>query len=165
MKEKLTFIMSGADVKRYHTVPTIQIETVGHHSHGVACLAAMLDPNASRELLMAALMHDLSEHQTGDIPAPAKREYGIGDQVNNLELRLMKEAGLPFPGLSKEDSRTLKLADIAQGALFCANEISMGNTRMNVVFDRYISYAEQLVLVGREKEIFKTIKELKNEQR
>jgi 5'-deoxynucleotidase YfbR-like HD superfamily hydrolase len=106
------------------------------------------------DLLKAALYHDLSEAVTGDIPSPAKREYGIGEQVEELEKRLMSEAGLRFPYLSKQDSRVLKLADIAQGALFCAREVELGNRKMSLIYARYISYAEDMILVGRERELF-----------
>jgi 5'-deoxynucleotidase YfbR-like HD superfamily hydrolase len=126
-------------------------------------LALMLDPNATRPLLLAALFHDLAEHQTGDIPSPAKREYGIGDQVDKLERRLMLEAGIVFPELSPEDARTLKLADIAHGALFCLREMSLGNRRMRAVYDRYMSYAHQLVLSGNAKQLFNLIEELSHE--
>lgn len=159
MKHTLDFILAGSEVKRYHTVTTLVSETVGHHSHGVAMLCLLFDPMASRQLLMAALFHDLAEHQTGDIPSPAKREFGIGGKVDELEQRLMIAAGIVTPHLSPEDKRTLKLADVAQGALFCSREISLGNKRMRRVFDRYISYAEELILVGREREIFNMIKE------
>lgn len=163
MRQTLEFILAGAEVVRYHTVTTLQRETVGHHSHGVACLALMIDPHASRPLLLAALFHDLAEHQTGDIPSPAKREYGIGDQVDKLERRLMLEAGVVFPELSPEDARTLKLADIAHGALFCLREMSLGNRRMRAVYDRYMSYAHQLVLSGNAKQLFNLIEELSHE--
>lgn len=159
MKHTLDFILAGSEVKRYHTVTTLVSETVGHHSHGVAMLCLLFDPMASRQVLMAALFHDLAEHQTGDIPSPAKREFGIGGKVDELEQRLMNAAGIIMPLLSADDKRTLKLADVAQGALFCAREISLGNKRMRRVFDRYISYAEELILVGREREIFNMIKE------
>lgn len=160
MRQTLEFIIAGTEVKRYHTVTTLINETVGHHSHGVAMLTLMIDPAASRELLLAALMHDLAEHQVGDIPSPAKREYGIGEQVSELEDRLMRAAGLVIPELSAADARTLKLADIAQGALFCAREVSLGNYRMRTVFNRYMSYAEGMMLVGRERELFKIIEDI-----
>lgn len=160
MRSTLQFLTAGTEVVRYHTVLTLQRETVGHHSHGVACLALLIQPDASRELLIAALYHDLAEHQTGDIPSPAKREYGIGDQVAALEHRLMKAAGLSFPYLDPDEERILKLADIAHGALFCVREMSLGNRRMRSVYDRYMSYAHQMLLVGREKELFILIEEL-----
>ena len=163
MKKTLQFIAAGAEVLRYHTVTTLIRETVGHHSHGVACLVLILKPDAARHLLTAALLHDLSEHQTGDIPSPAKREYGIGDQVDKLERRLMLEAGIEFPVLLPEEQRILKLADIAHGAMYCAREISLGNSRMRIVYDRYLSYAKPLLQTGRERELFAVIEEIANE--
>jgi 5'-deoxynucleotidase YfbR-like HD superfamily hydrolase len=163
VKKALDFVLNGAEVVRYHTVHTLQRETVGHHSHGVACLVLMLDEHASRELLMAALMHDLAEQHTGDIPSPAKREYGIGEQVDRLERRLMEEAGLRYPRLAAEDARTLKLADIAHGALFCVREMSLGNRRLRTVYDRYLSYAQQMLLKGVEWDLFHLIGEMRRE--
>lgn len=160
MKDTLNFIIAGSEVTRYHTVTTLVKETVGHHSHGVAMLALLLNPLASRQVLMAALFHDLAEHQTGDIPSPAKRQFGIGDKVDELEHRLMRAAGIVMPELSPGDARTVKLADLAQGALFCVREISLGNSRMRAVLDRYLAYAQEMILVGRERELFNIIKEI-----
>ena len=163
MRTTLEFVLAGAEVVRYHTVTTLQRETVGHHSHGVACLVLLLEPEASSRLLRAALLHDLAEQYTGDIPSPAKREYGIGEQVDELEYRLMREAGLPYPELTSYEARTLKLADIAHGALFCLREMSLGNRRMRAVYSRYISYANQMVLLGAEKQLFNLIEEMSHE--
>lgn len=160
MKDTLNFIIAGSEVTRYHTVTTLVKETVGHHSHGVAMLALLLNPRASRQVLMAALFHDLAEHQTGDIPSPAKRQFGIGDKVDELEHRLMRAAGIVMPELTPDDARTVKLADLAQGALFCVREISLGNSRMRAVLDRYLAYAQEMILVGRERELFNIIKEI-----
>lgn len=159
LNDTLKFIQAGADVKRFHTKLTLQSETVGHHSHGVAMLCLLLDPFSRKEVLAAALVHDLSEHITGDIPSPAKREYGIGDQVNRLEESLLRSVGLSMPILSDGEIRTLKLADIFQGMLFCARELSLGNSRMREVFDNYVSYAEAMRPVEQELELFNIIKE------
>jgi 5'-deoxynucleotidase YfbR-like HD superfamily hydrolase len=159
MKERLDFFAAGADVLRYHTVRTLQQETVGHHSHQVALLCTLIDPNASRALLMAALLHDLAEQVTGDIPSPAKRQFGINDQVSAMEAKILRSVGIDFPLLTMEETRTLKLADLAQGAMFCARELTLGNSRMRSVFDRYCSYAHDLVLIGRERELFELIKQ------
>jgi 5'-deoxynucleotidase YfbR-like HD superfamily hydrolase len=114
-------------------------------------------------LILAALLHDLAEHQTGDIPSPAKHKYGIGEQVSQLEEVLLKDAGLEMPSLHPEDARILKLADVAQGALFCMKEMSLGNSSIRGVFNRYIAYAEEMMLYGREKELFRLIKEMADE--
>ena len=164
MKDRLKFIVAGSEVERYHTVRTLTTETVGHHSHGVAMICVMLRGcQASKDLLLAALAHDLAEHQLGDIPSPAKREYGIGEQVNALEEKLLKSVGLDVE-LNRDDARTLKLADIAQGAIFCAREMQLGNRGMKVVYDRYKSYAEAFVLLGRERELFNLIDNMTWEQ-
>lgn len=160
MKTQLEFFQSGSEVTRYHTVTTLQRETVGHHSHGVAMMCLILDPTCRKVVLQAALLHDLAEHVLGDIPSPAKREYGIGEQVNALEDRLLTSAGLAMPELTSCELRLLKLADIAQGALFCTREISLGNVKMRTIFDRYISYAENMILVGSEHELFNILKGL-----
>jgi len=159
MKDTIQFIAAGAEVTRYHTVFTFNNETVGHHSHGVAMMVLMMKPDASASLLKAALYHDLAEQVVGDIPSPAKRQFGLGERLDKLELAVIAEAGIENPKLTDEEARMLKLADIAQGALFCARELSLGNKRMRRIFDRYLSYAEELALVGREREIFNMIKE------
>lgn len=160
MKDSIEFIVGGGEVKRYHTMFTIQQETVGHHSHAVACLVILLDPEARRELIMAALYHDLAEQHTGDIPSPAKREYGIGDQVADLEKRLINAAGLFWPNLSESEKRVLKLADLAHGALSCVREMSLGNRRMEAVFHRFLGYANIMNLNGREQDLFEAIREI-----
>jgi len=164
VKDRINFIISGSEVTRYHTVRTLTEETVGHHSHMVAMLCILLTEEGfpSSELLMGALVHDLAEHQTGDIPSPAKREYGIGEQVSELEERLLRSACLDVE-LSKKEARTLKMADLAQGALFCVRELQLGNRLASVVYDRYMSYAESLVLSGRELELFNTIRKFREE--
>ena len=160
MKTKLEFITHGAEVQRYHTVTTLRRETVGHHSHGVAMLCVLLCPSASAELLKAALMHDLAEQITGDIPSPAKREYYHGDNFDELERRLIGESGLKFPLLTDYEKRILKLADISHGALFCVRELELGNRRMGTVLQRYQQYAESMQLSLHELELFNTIAEM-----
>jgi 5'-deoxynucleotidase YfbR-like HD superfamily hydrolase len=164
MKDTIQFIATGAEVTRYHTVLTFNNETVGHHSHGVAMMVLMMKPDASASLLKAALYHDLAEQVVGDIPSPAKRRFGLGERLDRLELAVIEEAGIENPILSDEEARVLKLADIAQGALFCAREIQLGNTRLLPVFTRYIIYASEKNLEGREAHLFNAIREIANER-
>lgn len=161
MKNILEFITHGAEVKRYHTVNTLVTETVGHHSHGVALVCLVLDPFSSRSLITAALIHDLAEQQVGDIPSPAKRTLGFADKLDELEDRIVQQGMGWLPMLTPDEKRTLKLADIAQGALKCVREVQMGNGCMRVVLERYLSYAESMQLAeGNERKLFDTIKEM-----
>lgn len=158
MKKPLLFAQAGAEVMRYHTLTTLVKETVGHHSHMVAMICYILDSQCSRDLLLAALTHDLAEQVTGDTPSTAKRLYGVTDQVSALEDAVMTTAGLQFPHLTDYEKRILKLADVAQGALYCVREMQLGNRRMRVPFDNYISYADSMNLVGVEEELFEIIR-------
>ncbi len=148
--KQINFLRVGADVKRFHTLFTIQQETVGHHSHGVALICLLLEPRASVQLLTAALLHDLSEQATGDIPSPAKRLCGVAQQVTTLENQVMAEAGFVMPHLYIHEERVLKLADIAHGALFCKREMRLGNSEMSHVFANYMNYAKEIGLESAE---------------
>ena len=163
MKDTIQFIAAGAEVTRYHTVFTFNNETVGHHSHGVAMMVLMMKPDASASLLKAALYHDLAEQVVGDIPSPAKRQFGLGERLDKLELAVIAEAGIENPKLTDEEARVLKLADIAQGALFCAREMQLGNVRLAPVYSRYLSYAFTLGLEGRAEKVFNAITEIAHE--
>lgn len=160
MKHTLEFIMNGAAVVRYHTCDLIKSETVGHHSHGVAMLCLIIDPIASRQLLASALIHDLAEQRTGDIPSPLKRELDINKAVAKIENNILTEAGIVVPVLNLYEQSVLKLADIAHGALKCAREINLGNQSMRVVFDTYISYSEELMVNHRCRDLIDAIKEM-----
>ena len=163
IKNQIQFYLSGSEVSRYHTVRTIQGETVGHHSHGVAVFCYLLsEQKPSAGLLMSANFHDLAEHVTGDLPSPSKKAYGIGEQVNELENKLLTEVGFELK-LSERERRILKLADIYQGLCFSLSEVRLGNSRMQLIADRYSSYAEDMNIVGREREVYNAIWELHND--
>lgn len=163
MKSKLEFLIKGSEVSRYHTIRTIQQETVGHHSHGVATLCLILEPYASTELIEAALFHDLAEHQLGDLPSTIKKKYGIGEQVNKLEAELLNSVDWEIP-LTERETRLLKLADIFQGMIFCSREIQMGNRGMWEIFHRYATYARDMGLVDKELELFSHIWSMTDER-
>lgn len=160
MRKRIEFFLDGAETERYHTIRTLQRETVGHHSHGVAMFVVLL--GGGEAVLRAALFHDLAEYVLGDIPSPAKKCYGIGEQVNALEEQLLR--GVRFDiELGEQNKRMLKFADIFQGMSFCTREVQMGNTKMVSVFYRYKTYAEELIPHGVEREVFDTLMEIWNE--
>lgn len=141
----IDFIMAGGAVKRYHTLTTLHTQNVAEHSFGVAWLVWWLsDSRPSTELLMAALGHDLAEHITGDLPAPAKRSLGISAQFTAYEDEIMGKAGFPAYWLTVDEKRVLKMADTADLMLFCLREMSLGNRQMRKVFMRGMSYAVEL---------------------
>lgn len=142
MRDQVIFMLRGGEVSRYHTIRTLQEDTVGYHSFGVAWFCHFLDPEARKELILAALAHDLAEQHVGDIPAPTKLEFGISESMGAVEDKLLDKAGFLF-NLDSQEARVLKLADCFQGMLYCARERSLGNKGVTVVYDRYRSYVLQ----------------------
>jgi 5'-deoxynucleotidase YfbR-like HD superfamily hydrolase len=125
MKERVKFIVDGSEVKRFHTIRTVGIETVGHHSFLVAMLCRMLSTNCTNTLLLAALTHDLAESVIGDVPAPIKAKTALG----KTEEEILADTGLEYVTLlTTEERRILTLADRLAGLIFCRQEIGVGNT-------------------------------------
>lgn len=148
---KLDFLLAGAHVKRYHTVDTITTDTVGRHSHGVAMMVyRLMEGEPSVGLLMAALVHDLGEQAIGDIPSPTKRALGAAmSAIDAMEDEALREQSLDFL-LSDQERAVLKVADCADGMLFCIRERRLGNKNVCVVFDRFKSYILKLGCVNTE---------------
>jgi 5'-deoxynucleotidase YfbR-like HD superfamily hydrolase len=138
---QLDAIVGGGYTRRFHTVNTIQNNSVGHHSFGVALLCFLLaDGNPSKQLLMAALTHDLGEQFTGDMPAPAKRAMGIRESFGIIEEQALSTLGLSFP-LDQRDTYILKLADVLDGMMFCTTELRLGNVGIRAAYNNFRGYA------------------------
>lgn len=144
LKEQLLFIRRGGETQRFHSVLTIQADTVGHHSFGVAWWLWLMTGGAARtELIMAGLAHDLSEHQIGDIPAPVKRALGDARaQIHKMESQLLQAVGLAFE-LTETEQRQLKLADALDGMMFCIRERTLGNLEIVSIYEKFYSYAKE----------------------
>lgn len=150
--QQVRTLFDGSAVKRFHTIPTVTENTVGQHSHGVAMFAWLLEPNCSKNLLLAALMHDLAEQYTGDVPSPAKRALGIRDEFGIIEHRLLATVFFNVEGvLLKKEATVLKLADCADGMLFCARERMYGN-RSKMIKSAYKNYCSYVNAITQELE-------------
>lgn len=139
MRDKILFMLRGGEVQRFHTLRTIQEDSVGYHSFGVAWLCHLLEPAARKELILAALAHDLAEQEVGDTPAPTKLALGISESMGKLEDSILRREGFGVD-LSHGEKLVLKLADCFQGMLFCIRERSLGNRGVELVFVRYRGY-------------------------
>lgn len=116
----------AAAVKRWHTQRTIREQTLATHSYGLVMLVVQLDPMCRKELMLAALKHDLPEFITGDMPAHTKR--------NNPALAIMMEemekGCAPLYedfNLTVGEERLLKFCDLMELVLFCHEEFCLGN--------------------------------------
>lgn len=151
----LEFMWAGGNTRRFHTVPTILTDTVGHHSYNVACIIMYLRPQASTALLRAALKHDVAEHVLGDMPAPAKRKLpgyvngptaeSFREVFGKLEDKESSDAGVPVELLTSEEEWLLKFADAFDGLRFCYQEFYMGNKIIVPALENFRAYTEEVL--------------------
>jgi 5'-deoxynucleotidase YfbR-like HD superfamily hydrolase len=136
------FIYNGGASKRYHTVQTHNTQDIASHSFGVAWWCELItDKRASKQLIMAALTHDLAEHIVGDVPSPAKRAMGCRDAFNAYEDTILTDNKVVhYMNLPELEKAVLKAADCFDGLMFCLNERRMGNKHVEIVYGRYYSY-------------------------
>ena len=132
---------AGNNVKRYHTVNMLVQETVGHHSANVAILCVILSKNRpSVNLLMAALLHDMAEQFTGDVPATAKwSSEALSKALTKLELEVW-DCLMPRPGLTEMERRILKQADMLDLCFKTLEEYQLGNKGALLILRRGLSY-------------------------
>ena len=140
--DQLNFILRGGKTKRFHTADTLMPQTVAEHTFGVAMFCQLIDPGCRKEVILAALTHDLAEHQIGDVSSPTKRAYpelkAFMDRAENDWLNMF---GLNYPEkLTEEEKRTLKYADIMDGMAFCIRERGFGNRSIQEVWDNFSGY-------------------------
>ena len=146
LKERLLFAYNGGKTKRFHTSDTFTEQTVSDHSFGVAILVTMIHPRAHRELIMAALCHDLAEHQVGDVSAVVKRQSTeLKTTLDFMEDKLLRDHSFNYDDLiTKEERFILKLADNMDGMMYCVRERRFGG-RCHYIFDNYLNYTVELM--------------------
>lgn len=138
-------VMRLSSIKRWAVIEMSRDQSVAEHSYNVAMISmALIDKITSQypgawtrprqEILHWALVHDLPELVTGDLPTPIKAH--IGSAVNELEEKL-------FPKYSKMKESMERNVDlrIAQGIVKAADWIDA------------IQYAEKYCVDSRRNEI------------
>lgn len=161
----IDFMWNGGETRRYHGFRMLMEDTVGHHSFNVACIIMKVRPNASVQLLRAALKHDIAEHKVGDMPAPSKRaapDYPAGsaapetvtfrDWFGMYESATAMEHGVQIDeDLTDEERWVLKFADSLDGMRFCINEMLLGNRtpRLLLCYETFAGYVASLLWPGR----------------
>ena len=126
------FILDSMWTRRFHTVPTINTETVAAH-HGLVCaLIAVIWPDAPSNVYRYAALHDAAEFATGDIPSPVKRamaEAGVdvNEALKQLEVTAFRSCGVGEPHLVEIERKVFKLFDNLAGLISCYHEMRMGN--------------------------------------
>lgn len=141
-------IRDAFSVRRFHTVhPLLIPETVGHHTANViATLFFLYDGKPPIDVIWAALMHDVAEVVTGDVPAPAKWAFPMLDKaLNEAESIVRTDHGLAQKGLTEEDTYLIKFADMFDLCMHALDELSAGNATFDIILGRGLYYLRKLV--------------------
>jgi 5'-deoxynucleotidase YfbR-like HD superfamily hydrolase len=142
--ERLKILRAGGGVIRYHTWPTLRQQRVSEHTFGVMQILAEITPPAqlSRNLLLAAMNHDVSELLTGDIPSPAKTFYpDLRAAANAATTDFEESLGIRL-SLTKKEAALLKWADMYECLIWSLEEMQMGNRRVQVIVRNAIDYLD-----------------------
>lgn len=106
---KINDILRASGVTRWHIVRTVRPQSLAEHTFDVVMIAraiAKIGGYDDGEIIKAALLHDLDEIVTGDIPTPTKsRARDNGWNLNELY------KGITGRELSSDESLIIKLAD------------------------------------------------------
>lgn len=145
---KRRFIYAGGRSTRFHTEDMLIRQDIASHSFGVAWMCELLTSNKARKvLIMSALSHDLAEHRVGDIPSPSKRRLNLSEQFEEYEMEELSNVGLSYyhDELTDGEKIVLKMADILDGMSHCVRERRLGNKNVEIIYQRFLHYAVQLI--------------------
>jgi 5'-deoxynucleotidase YfbR-like HD superfamily hydrolase len=106
---KINDILRASGVTRWHIVRMVRPQSLAEHTFDVVMVARAIAKIAGMddaEITKAALLHDLDEIVTGDIPTPTKvRARNNGWELNDLYKSITKRE------LSPDESLVVRLAD------------------------------------------------------
>lgn len=109
--------------QRFHTHPELSRygQSNASHQHGCTLLLLMLWPQASRELILATLTHDLGEFWVGDLAHHFKKaEPSLAARHAKIETtqRLAALPAIQRLDLSEKEYEKLKLVDQLEAYMF-----------------------------------------------
>lgn len=135
--------MAGC-VARWHARPKLRPQSIGEHSWQALRILLAIWPQAPRELMVHAVVHDIGEIVAGDPPFPVKRDNpdlkSISDRIERgAHLAMVLPWGLPAPAELHPIWRAVfKLAESIEMWEDNMQESLLGNefARVNIEADR-----------------------------
>lgn len=152
--KKIEISRKGGRVRRFHTEPFIGEQNNAHHSHGVALIVHYLHPDASKDLIIAALTHDIEEGYLGDMPGQVKHFHKpLKKAMNDAEKKYRKLHGLDIK-LSKKEQVILKWADTIELLFTCYDQAKLGNRNVSSIVDNLVKMAVDYPPIHRATKLF-----------
>ena len=142
----------SGQVTRYHTWPRLREQSVAEHSWQVQRILLAIWPEAPLHMLVHALVHDIGEVATGDLPFPTKMKNPglkkiMDDAEHSAHLSMCLRWGLPPPRFLLPDGEgaIFKLADYIEMWEWALDEIAFGNSLAVPVRER--CYQQMMAIV------------------
>lgn len=149
----LEAIMRFTSVKRWHMLDTVRIQTLAEHSAVVALLAHYIAKSAPRmffgdadAITTPALLHDLPEVFTGDIPTPTKRHLGGLEELEDV----VTPKEFQPTDLSYKVITLIKICDLAESMRFIrlhGNGTSISKHAEDGVQDQFRKWIRNIVAI------------------
>lgn len=112
----------------------------------MATILLELWPECSKELIMAALYHDVPESLIGDNPTPIKWKFpDLAKELEKVEKEVMKDMAI-YITLERYEKVMLKIADMMELLWFCVEEERRGNRNFKEVFVRGTKYLQDIFI-------------------
>lgn len=137
--DALNTIRNLNHVTRCQRFPLIRATSVAEHSLHVAMIALFIAEELSLDVtkvLRRALLHDAEETLLSDIPYDVKQYLPTDDALSALRAQHFGDApewfynALMEPCDGSAEHHVAKLADVLELAMYCTEEIKMGNTHL-----------------------------------
>lgn len=160
--KRLKLMRTAARVVRYHTMPTLYLQSVGEHTFG--CLTVMMEICEPTVVMMSAMLyHDAAEPCTGDTPSNVKWTHpGIEEELKLVEAVIEEKFALwDKATLTEWERHIVKYCDLMEGALFALEEFTMGNRLVAIVARDYLAAIEKRgleVVTDRAMELYTQVK-------
>lgn len=136
------FIMIMSSMKRYNNRIRIKDESLAEHSFYVAYnvmnigIDLEIDEQIIHKAVAMAIIHDVPESYTSDLPHDCKQNYPeLREILNTVEMEFMKKKMPKFLKYYEEHesaekticSRLVELGDAVSVLQYCTREIELGN--------------------------------------
>ena len=148
----ITKVLESSNVERFHSATGVAKQTIAQHSWGVAMLCQYFKPDCSKELILAALTHDCSELETGDIPSTAKwKNPKLKLMLDKIEAKTEEHWGIAYK-LSTDENKLLKLCDALEGMNYCIQRRKQGELEASDIFYRWVDFVSDKFIFTNDKE-------------
>ena len=141
-KTTLSEIYRLKNLIRYNNRTRLKDESVAEHSYYVALISLMIcdkldvTDEIKSKCVIRSLLHDLPEIEINDITHDAKRRMNLSEQLKKFEDNYYEQYFPKYFDLMQEKGLVeaiVSLADAESVLQFIQNEISLGNTSVDII--------------------------------